>query len=58
MNISHSHCSIFIVYFLMKKILRGVSIGVHAHTARNTDISHKVLNGHGEKEKDTDVFIY
>ena len=42
----------------MKKILRGVSIGVHTHTARNAGVSHKVLNGHGEKEKDTDVFKY
>ena len=42
----------------MKKILKGVSNGVHAHTARNADVCHKVLNGHGEKEKDTDVIRY
>ena len=42
----------------MKKILKRVSIGVHAHTACNADICHKVLNGPGGKEKGTDVFGY
>ena len=39
------------VYFI-------INIGVHAHSAHDAEVCHKVLNGYVEKEKDTDVSKY
>ena len=38
-----------------KKILKGVSIGVHAHSAGDAEVCNKVLNEWVEKEEDMDV---
>ena len=40
-----SQCNKFIdVYFLIKKILLGVSIGRHVHSAGDAEVCNKVLN--------------